>query len=555
MKKILLTGPNGSGKTTYIKTKMFSTQIAEKDFDIFTHKNKDGDDTIGIYMNSIWMQSVFKNIQIPYVDASRSLVTIKEAFINYINKVKEQQKHEASQIESWKKEADEYIKRGNRTNYDSLMRSARTYEENKVRIPESMVVNIDSIWNMDNLVTNVLIKKYIEEIADTPIQKLTFPEIGDQEYLDRLLLSIEWIKNNMDFNFEKPLTILQVNFVVELFIKRLKKSVENAVGDTELVMDKWNNPMFEESFLTKMNESFKQLRLNIKISISKEIGTNEIVFLINNTKKTIEQLSTGQKTLLLITLVTLINADKNISTIIFEEFDAFLNPEQIMEVINQIEKISFLQSVVLTSHNPITISRLNDSVEYIQMKPNEIGIKESSKKETLSSLLKFTPNLIVYSFDVRNIFVESNNDKLFYELIYEKFIHEGKSKNNIRLLFFPITVAAGANGKDKIYDLFKSIKLPNTMAIVDNDNGASKETEEIFVAGKLLELENYIFYALFGIEKQEKVSLEELRENVMKSFNVELNNLPHIINWMKDKEGISLNIHKDLVVLFDRLES
>jgi hypothetical protein len=186
-----------------------------------------------------------------------------------------------------------------------------------------------------------------------------------------------------------------------------------------------------------------------------------------------------------------------------DEPDASLHPSMSKQFLNVIQKVFVEEKgvkVIITTHSPSTVALAPEETLFIVNKTG-IRIEKSTKDKALKILTSGVPSFSVNYENRRQIFVESPNDVLFYEKIYQKLSNE--LVPDISLSF----ISSGESRTDKngmkISNCDQVENITNTLrkagnnfiwGIIDWDT-TSKSSDYVKVLGNgnRYAIENYLF--------------------------------------------------------------
>ena len=226
----------------------------------------------------------------------------------------------------------------------------------------------------------------------------------------------------------------------------------------------------------------------------------------------VNDLSTGEKVLMSLALAIYNTTEHNFKphVLLLDEPDAPLHPEYSEVLLSAIYE-SIVQKanvkVVITTHNPTTVALApEDSIFKMDRdlgKPVKV-----TKKQALNILTKDLDNLRISTDPRRQIFVENQNDVLYYERIIRLL-----PDFRLRFQFLPPHTHNGCNCADvkNIVHALRDLGNDSVYGLVDYDNTNNSE-EFIYVIGeqRRYAIDNYIFDPIY-------VFLLLVREQVIKT--------------------------------------
>ncbi|MES9842949.1 MAG: AAA family ATPase, partial [Candidatus Thiodiazotropha endolucinida] len=291
-------------------------------------------------------------------------------------------------------------------------------------------------------------------------------------------------------------------------------------------------------------------------------------------------LSTGEKTLISLALA-MYNFTGNgdlPEIIILDEPDASLHPSMtkiMLEIID--EEIVKKQGipVITSTHSPTTIACAPANSLYKisshQKRPVQCNLQDSTK------ILSYgIPNLRVSTEQRRQIFVEHNNDVLYYEYLFDIISRVKKFPTTPH--FLPPHNLNGSNC-EAVLEITKKLRdMGNTQVygLIDWDKKNKPEKQIIILGmGKRYSIENYIFephflglylilkkfvkpedFGLDGCNSYVEVG-ETIRDNDKTLQNI-VNNVESRINWESNSDcvsesrlidGTTINIRSEILTI------
>lgn len=249
--------------------------------------------------------------------------------------------------------------------------------------------------------------------------------------------------------------------------------------------------------------------------------------LVNNfncTEIQFGDLSSGEKVLMSLALA-LYNSNFDIEfpkVLLMDEPDASLHPsmsKKFLDVIQQIFVNEKKVKVIITTHSSSTVALAPEESIFIVNKTG-IRIEKVSKDKALKILTSGVPSFSVNYENRRQIFVESPNDVIFYENLYQKlshlliaeislsFISSGESrtdKNGIKI--------SNCGQVKNITETLRNAGNKFVSGIIDWDSeNISTENVKVLGKGNRYSIENYIFDPLLvaALLLREKIILKEV---------------------------------------------
>lgn len=176
-----------------------------------------------------------------------------------------------------------------------------------------------------------------------------------------------------------------------------------------------------------------------------------------------DSLSSGEKVIfsLFVAMYTTHSLEHLPSLMIFDEPDAYLHPSLCSTMLKVIKDVFIGEhniKVIMTTHSPTTVAMLPETSLYCMC---DGVMKKVSKQEAILSLTAGLNTISVYYDNVKQIFVEANNDNLFLSQVYHHAMTAGKLINDINLKFVNV-------GDDKDGGCATVKKVVNDLAGADN---------------------------------------------------------------------------------------
>lgn len=224
-----------------------------------------------------------------------------------------------------------------------------------------------------------------------------------------------------------------------------------------------------------------------------------------------DSLSSGEKVIfsLFVAMYTTHSQEHLPSLIIFDEPDAYLHPSLCSTMLKVIQEVFIGEhsiKVIMTTHSPTTVAMLPETSLYCM---KDGVMKKVSKQDAILSLTTGLNTISVYYENVKQVFVEADNDNLFISQVYHHAMTAGKLINDINLRFVNV-------GDDKLGGCTTVKKVVNDLAGADNKtvygildyDGKRHSSDRIKIlgGGKRYAIDNYLVDPLV-------VSLLYLEEN------------------------------------------
>ena len=235
-----------------------------------------------------------------------------------------------------------------------------------------------------------------------------------------------------------------------------------------------------------------------------------------NIKIDVNDLSTGEKVLMSLALAIYNTSEINSKpdVLLLDEPDAPLHPEYSKVLLSSLQYSMVDKAkvkVVISTHNPTTVALAPDD-SLFKMDCNIGKPVKVTKKEALNILTKDLDNLRISTDPRRQIFVENQNDVLYYERIIR---HLPDFK--IKFQFLPPHTRNGCNCDDvkRIVHTLREFGNDLVYGLVDYDN-TSESDEFVYVVGeqRRYAIDNYIFdpiYVFFLLVREGIIRTDDIR--------------------------------------------
>jgi ABC-type multidrug transport system ATPase subunit len=301
-------------------------------------------------------------------------------------------------------------------------------------IPEQAQQILQSIQNLDLNFTQNLLAQY----GDINRQNL-INRIKEKSKIPLLAFEEEDFFDNFPIGWQ-PIDIFQQSFgrlfseYQKNFINNSLKELANSKGKSikflshEDFISNYGNPPWDflNSILEKANLDFR-INQPDEFDIDRQyepILTNQV----RNTRIKFADLSSGEKILMSFALCLYYAEDRRQlvnypRVLLFDEIDAPLHPSMTQSLLATIQEILIRQhgiKVILTTHSPSTVALSPEESIYAMTKDEQQRLKKVTKDKALSILTSGVPTLSINYENRRQVFVESEYDARFYEIIYNK---------------------------------------------------------------------------------------------------------------------------------------
>ena len=150
-----------------------------------------------------------------------------------------------------------------------------------------------------------------------------------------------------------------------------------------------------------------------------------------------DSLSSGEKVIfsLFVAMYTTHSSEHLPNVILFDEPDAYLHPSLCSTMLEVIQKVFIKEhsiKVIMTTHNPTTVAIVPEPSIY-RMQDGMMG--KCTKKDAILALTSGLNTISVYYENVKQIFVEADNDNYFLTQIFHHAMSLGKLSPDVTLRF------------------------------------------------------------------------------------------------------------------------
>lgn len=210
-----------------------------------------------------------------------------------------------------------------------------------------------------------------------------------------------------------------------------------------------------------------------------------------------DSLSSGEKVIfsLFVAMYTTHSSEHLPNVILFDEPDAYLHPSLCSTMLVVIQKVFIKEhniKVIMTTHNPTTVAMVPEP-SIFKMQDGKMG--KCTKKDAILALTSGLNTISVYYENVKQIFVEADNDNYFLTHIFHHAMSLGKLLPDVTLRF--VNVGNDKNGGcaivKKVVNDLSGANNKTVYGIIDWD-GKSEGSERIKVLGnkRRYAIDNYL---------------------------------------------------------------
>jgi len=207
-------------------------------------------------------------------------------------------------------------------------------------------------------------------------------------------------------------------------------------------------------------------------------------------------LSSGEKVIfsLFVAMYTTNTTDYLPQVLLLDEPDAYLHPSLSKTLLDVIQKVLIAQhniKVIMTTHSPSTVALVPEESIYKM----ESGIMEKcDKNEAIRSLTAGINTLSIYYENVKQIFVEADNDNLYLTNVLYHAIQQGNINREIHLNFLNVgnSKGGGCDTLEKVVNDLVAAKNKTVYGIVDYDGKkVSNDRIRVLGEGRRYAVDNY----------------------------------------------------------------
>lgn len=205
--------------------------------------------------------------------------------------------------------------------------------------------------------------------------------------------------------------------------------------------------------------------------------------------------------------------------LVLDEPDAHLHPEMSSLLIDVLQK-TFVQKlrmkIIITTHSPSTVALCPEGSIYEMQNGKKSKLFKITKDHALNLLTGSLPTLSIDYQNHKQVFVESDADRYYYQIIYDK-LHQAENYS-FKLYFIPYGNTKGGSC-DQVKDIVSKLREAgnkNCFGIIDWDlKNSSANHVIVHGEGYRYTLENYLFDPVY-------LSILFLNNNNMHKIDKEL---------------------------------
>lgn len=210
-----------------------------------------------------------------------------------------------------------------------------------------------------------------------------------------------------------------------------------------------------------------------------------------------DSLSSGEKVIfsLFVAMYTTHSQEHLPSLIIFDEPDAYLHPSLCSTMLKVIKDVLIGEhgiKVIMTTHSPTTVAMLPETSLFCMK--NGV-MKKTSKQDAILALTAGLNTISVYYENVKQVFVEADNDNYFLTNVYHQAMTAGLLNNDINLKFVNVgdKKDGGCTTAKKVVNDLCCAGNKTVYGIIDYD-GKNNPTDRIKIlgGGSRYAIDNYL---------------------------------------------------------------
>lgn len=273
------------------------------------------------------------------------------------------------------------------------------------------------------------------------------------------------------------------------------------------------------------NDMGKTLNFKFELDEPKIVEKKFDVRLRDKEKKVFispDSLSSGEKVIfsLFVAMYSTNTTEYLPNVILFDEPDAFLHPSLCRTMIDVIQNVFIKQhgiKVIITTHSPTTVALVPEQSLYRMIDGKMV---KTTKKEAILTLTTGLKTISVYYENVKQIFVEANNDNLYLSYVSHYATQHKLLSDDVQLRFVNVgnTTNGGCDVVKKVVNDLAAANNGTIFGIIDWD-GKNVENDRIKILGngKRYAIDNYLLdplvLILLCVEEQswrEKIGFPQL---------------------------------------------
>ncbi|MDD2376479.1 MAG: AAA family ATPase [Clostridia bacterium] len=386
------------------------------------------------------------------------------------------------------------------------------------------------------------------QIGKNNIPDITIPKKGTANFTKKKIEINNFIRKRIQFNYISAIRTEEdaINIVEETLSQELR--IIEKQDEYLAAIEKINN--LQNDILNNIGGKIKEVLVkflpnitDVKLKIEEEqrrfnLRRNIDVIINDGTPTKIEYKGDGIKSLVSLAMLTDRYNIEGASIIAIDEPEAHLHPEVIRELNKVIIELSRKNQVIVSTHNPLFVNKMNLRSNII-INDGKAKIVKNIKEIRDILGVRVTDNLINAD---KVLIVEGQTDKIVLEKIF--CCMSAKIKKSMDDKSFEIIALSGASKlSERLYQM--SNYMCKYLVLLDNDDEGHKSFD-LAKKGNLLEIKNTIFTNCIGMAKSEFEDCflsEAYRVEIKEEYGVDIDNRNFKTNkkWSERMESTFLN--------------
>ncbi|MCD8405011.1 ATP-binding protein [Tenacibaculum dicentrarchi] len=398
--------------------------------------------------------------------------------------------------------------------------------------------------------------KHIKEFCVTQEIEIEKKFIIDEFKIGSLFPQVELFVSDYGLDADTKFRTNSVSEISDYFNRETKEETQRLrVIEQEIEDEMQTEAESIKNFMSDYTSSLQKVEIKPQIKWSDAIKNVDVRFQFDGDENPISMShkGTGYRRLFMVARFRYLaekNKGNNILYLI-EEPETFLHPSAQEDLLNALKELSEDNQIVITTHSPVFAGATNTESIILCKKSGQTIYEHSTEATKENFIFKIIDELgIKPSFNLRDyhekiVFVESNNDAKFYNILCEKLL-DNNLLNNDKILVLPfgggediesfLNIHYFESSNRKLYLLIDSDKHQNNQEKQKKraENFNKEERKKSYILTKSY-IESY--YHPRAIER-----VYNLPENTFNYFNDNENIRTTIKQIVKDKELGNKNI-------------
>jgi predicted ATPase len=272
----------------------------------------------------------------------------------------------------------------------------------------------------------------------------------------------------------------------------------------------------------------------------------------------LSDLSSGEKVLFSLVLWLFSSGNKGHfpRLLLLDEPDAHLHPSMCKRFLDTIANVlvhGHSVRVIMTTHSPSTVA-LSPTDSLFELTPPGPKIERIAFRE--QAIARLTAGFVTVMKTTRHVFVEDEEDREFYEAVFQMCVDDGHLDKTVPLVFLPASspTRSGAKGQGggwaevkKIIERLSDTALKDVVCgLLDGDGMSSTEKPKIYRLTRY-SIENYLMdpFVVYGalLEMQYPGLPQSIKIKYGQEHLLRLDGAPlqPIVDWVGHEMGVDLN--------------